>query len=276
MISSNNMFCANCGTKLEDRAKFCASCGASTTGDVLSGAKPTDESRKQVTIKCSNCGYEGPGKKGRRVVSQVLIWMAFPFFWPATLFYYLITKSRLCPKCGSDFIGIKNKEGVYKAQRSGTSPVVWVFVVLIIIAVIGILSSVVLASLNTAREKAREASMNTTTSAEFLSQELKQAEAYANSIFDLPAMVDEETRLDRIYASYDNKMNYDYTLINYTADELDWPVLKDTILPDLKNSFCYDSSFEYYRDNNVPMKWNYYGMYKNLIGSIELTGIDCI
>lgn len=117
---------------------------------------------------------------------------------------------------------------------------------------------------------------NTTSSKQSLSQELKEAEEYVNSIYDLPAMIDEETRLDRIYASNDNKMNYDYTLVNYTADELEWSALEDIILPDLKNSFCHDSSFEYYIERGVPMRWNYYGMYKSLIGSIELSSSDCI
>lgn len=107
-------------------------------------------------------------------------------------------------------------------------------------------------------------------------EELKEAEEYANSVYDLPAMIDEETRLDRIYATYDNKMNYDYSLVNYTSDELDWSLMEEIILPDIKNSFCYDSFFEYYREKNIPMKWNYYGSDKYLIGSIELKNSDCI
>src|SRR3989344_4722821 len=90
--------------------------------------------------------------------------------------------------------------------------------------------------------------LSDTLSTRSLSQELKEAEEYVNSIYDLPVMIDEETRLDRIYASHNNKMNYDYTLVNYTADELEWSVLEDIVLPELKTSFCYDSSFEYYRE----------------------------
>lgn len=109
-----------------------------------------------------------------------------------------------------------------------------------------------------------------------LYEELKEAEEYAKSLLKLPAMVDEETRLERIYASSNNKMNYDYSLVNYTADELEWTALEEIVLPTIKSSFCTDTSFEFYRSKNVPMVWNYYDMNKVLIGSIELTTKDCI
>ncbi|MCK5027473.1 MAG: trypsin-like peptidase domain-containing protein [Candidatus Pacebacteria bacterium] len=154
------MFCKNCGTQINNDGSFCSKCGTNSKSDAQNTT--LNQTGMSATasiseIKCSNCGYEGSGKKGRRVVSQILIWLTLPFFWPAILLYYLITKKYLCPKCGSDFLGIKNKQGVYNAQRSGTSPIAWVFMILIIIAVIGILASVVLASLNSAREKVLDA-----------------------------------------------------------------------------------------------------------------------
>ncbi|PIQ92263.1 MAG: hypothetical protein COV70_01020 [Parcubacteria group bacterium CG11_big_fil_rev_8_21_14_0_20_39_22] len=110
-----------------------------------------------------------------------------------------------------------------------------------------------------------------------LPKELKEVEEYVNSMYDLPAMIDEEVRLDRIYASYDNKMNFDYTMVNFTADELEWSSgLEDTISSGLISYFCEDSSFEYYREKNIPIKWNYYGMNKGLIGSVEASNTDCI
>jgi type II secretory pathway pseudopilin PulG len=318
------------------------------------------------SIKCGNCAYVGEGKKGRSVWAQVLVWLLFLFFWPITLVYYLVTHSYLCPKCGSTFVGLRDKNGHYSAPSGGAGPLVIVIAVILVIAIIGILAAVVLASLNDARDKGQDAatmsnlsslmaeaelyyksnsnysnlcnnfrvdkllaaagancndstlsyaasaplneggyfcvdsqgstltsqlSLGTRTacpsgtsvgsatsgnsSSRTIHEDLKEAEEYANSIFQLPVMIDEETRMDRIYASRDNKMNYDYTLINYMSYELEWSELDSLIRPILENSFCNDSSFEYYRTENIPMKWNYYGNDRNIIGSIELSRSNC-
>lgn len=121
---------------------------------------------------------------------------------------------------------------------------------------------------------------NNTLSTKTVYQELKETEEYINSLLNLPAMVDEETRLDRVYVSHDNKMNYDYTMVNFSSDELEWSFMEEIIMeeiiePELKLSFCYDSIFEYYREKNVPMKWHYYDKNGAFIGAIELSNKDC-
>lgn len=109
-------------------------------------------------IKCGNCGYLGVAKKGRRTLSQVLAWMAIIIFWPITLIYHLVTHKYLCPKCGSSFLGVRNKDGAFTAPSGGIGPLAIVLVVILVIAIIGILASVVLASLNSARDKGQDAS----------------------------------------------------------------------------------------------------------------------
>jgi len=227
------------------------------------------------TIKCGNCGYLGVGKKGRSAWAQILVWLLFIFFWPITLLYYVLTHAYACPSCNSTFIGLKDKNGFYSAPKGGGGALGIVIVVIIAIAVIGILAAVVLGSLNDAREAGIEASMRAQESSVTLEEELKEAEEYANSLMSLPAMVDEETRLDRMYASANNKMNYDYTMVNFTASELEWSAMDEIIRPSLRESFCNDTSFEYYRQRRVPMRWNYYGNDQVLIGSVELNTASC-
>ena len=110
------------------------------------------------TIKCGNCNYVGAGKKGRSTWAQVVVWLLFFFFWPITLIYYLVTHSYECPKCGSTFIGLRDKTGAYSAPRSGLGPLGIVLIAFLVIAIIGILASVVLASLNSARDMGQDAS----------------------------------------------------------------------------------------------------------------------
>ena len=125
-------------------------------------------------IRCGNCHYIGPGRKGRSIWAQVLIWIVFFFFWPATLAYYLLTHSYYCPNCNSSFVGLKNKNGVYNAPSSGSSGILIIVIVVIVIIVIGILASVVLASLSAARDKADDATTRAT-----LSNLTTEAELYA-------------------------------------------------------------------------------------------------
>jgi len=108
-------------------------------------------------IRCGNCNYNGMGESARSVWAQVLAWLAFFIFWPITLAYYLLTHRYRCPKCKSTFVGMRDKSGNYSAPNGGAGAVV-VILVIIFIAVIGILSAVVLASLNDARESAQDAS----------------------------------------------------------------------------------------------------------------------
>ncbi len=110
-----------------------------------------------MTIKCGNCGYVGEGQLARRLVSQILAWCCVFFAPLITIIYYLGTHKYKCPKCSSTFVGVKNVEGAFVGQRSGSRTATIVLVIIVGIAIIGILSSVVLASLNAARQKAAEA-----------------------------------------------------------------------------------------------------------------------
>jgi RNA polymerase subunit RPABC4/transcription elongation factor Spt4 len=164
------MYCEHCGTKLEKDAEFCQSCGKPATPTAHAMAATADHNPAGATtgsteaiIKCGNCSYEGPGEKARNVGSMILAWLCIFFAPLITLIYFAVTHKYRCPKCKSTFLGIKNKEGVFVGQKGGAKSPLMIFVwVLVGIAIIGILSSIVLASLNTAREKAKQAQEQST------------------------------------------------------------------------------------------------------------------
>lgn len=157
------MFCEHCGNKIEENAQFCQSCGKKTSGTAqavspkVTSSNPT-EGKSEAIVKCGNCDYVGPGEPARTTGGMILAWLCVFFAPLITIIYFVATHKYRCPKCKSTFLGVKNKEGVFTEQRRGAKSPIMIFVwVLLGIAIIGILSSIVLASLNTAREKARQA-----------------------------------------------------------------------------------------------------------------------
>lgn len=150
------MFCEHCGIKIEEGAQFCQSCGKSTADTshaVATNPAGATASTSEAIIKCGSCDYIGPGEKARSIAGQILAWLCFPWI---TLIYYGITHKYRCPKCKSTFLGIKNKDGVFVNDKKG-GPLMILVYVMVGIFILGILSSVILASLNSAREKAKQA-----------------------------------------------------------------------------------------------------------------------
>ncbi len=145
------MNCEKCGNPLSLNAKFCGKCGEPVKGLPV---EETSEKKKKPIIKCGNCGYVGEAESNRSIWAQILAWLCLFGFWIVTILYFATTKKYRCPKCKSTFIGIKDKNGNFADQKTSVLKViVYLFLG---IALIGILSSVILASLNTARQKAVE------------------------------------------------------------------------------------------------------------------------
>ena len=155
------MYCKHCGNKLDEHTKFCPSCGKATHENHVThdtGTQPTTipVNNSNAIIKCGNCAYEGPGEKSRNIAFVVLAWLCVLFAPLVTIIYFLATAKWRCPQCHSTFLGVKNKEGKFAGQRNSSVAVI-IIVILAAIVVIGILASVVLASLNSARIKGRDA-----------------------------------------------------------------------------------------------------------------------
>jgi hypothetical protein len=88
---------------------------------------------------------------------MTLAWLVVVFAPLITIIYFLATSKYRCPKCKSTFIGIKNKEGVYTHGTKAKRIIIILLCVFFGILFLGIMASIILVSLNGAREKAREA-----------------------------------------------------------------------------------------------------------------------
>jgi hypothetical protein len=182
-------------------------------------------------VKCGNCDYIGPGLKNRSLWAQIVSWIFVIISPLITMFYYILNSKYKCPKCKSDFIGIKDEEGVYRKPDSIAIVLFVVLGILMSIAVIGILSSVVLASLSVAREKGLEAmkrgeyatttaTMSTTTTinkkidtSNNLSQDEVQAIVdYIKNTKKFPTEFDKNTTWLNISAEPNQVVKYEYNI----------------------------------------------------------------
>jgi RNA polymerase subunit RPABC4/transcription elongation factor Spt4 len=154
------MFCKNCGTKLGESVQFCQSCGKSTSHSGGEDIKNVSTQSFDI-IKCGSCNHIGQGEPNRRLISKILAWMCVIFAPLITIIYFVATPKYRCPKCKSTFLGVKNKDGVFVNEKTGAVKVLLIIVYIFVgIAVIGLLSTIIAAPIQKAREKGREAREN--------------------------------------------------------------------------------------------------------------------
>lgn len=84
---------------------------------------------------------------------------------------------------------------------------------------------------------------------------LKIAEE-ANKV--LPVTVDSETILNSTMG-LNGEFTYNYTLTNYSYDELDIPILKENMGTKLRNNYCTTDAMKPFRDMSVNVNYIYFG-----------------
>lgn len=72
-----------------------------------------------------------------------------------------------------------------------------------------------------------------------------------------PIMVDQETRLDNAIALPDNSFQYNYSLINYHASELNVDTLRKYVEPGIINSVKSRPELELFRENKTTLIYSY-------------------
>jgi len=73
----------------------------------------------------------------------------------------------------------------------------------------------------------------------------------------LPIMVDQYTRLDNTIALPDKSLQYNYTLVELTAEEVNVDTIKKYMEPTIINTVRTSPDLKIYRENKVTMIYNY-------------------
>ena len=91
---------------------------------------------------------------------------------------------------------------------------------------------------------------------------------------NLPMMIDSETRFDSS-VGINKQFRYNYTLINYAAEDLDPSAIQSTMEPKLKNTVCTTKEMEVFVKNNVPVTYAYHGKNGTQVAVITVQPSAC-
>ncbi len=261
------MYCKNCGNKIKAEEKFCASCGLKKDS-----VDNQDKSVKVVNqdamslIECSKCHHVGPGKAGRSTFGQILAW---GFFGIPTLIYYGMTKKFKCVKCGSKKIQIK-KDGLFVNGKKNNTVAIVIGAIVVILA-LKFCSAVVLASLNSARQKVAESKLSSMTNEDYIKQVVAEAKKQAT----LPSETDKYTTMTDIVAEQ-SSLRYEYTLHGLDLSSYTNDIFNQKMKPLLAEDVCKNDSMVGFLDRGIDVKYSYLDeeTYKNFL--VTFTKGDCL
>ncbi|MGK7895593.1 MAG: hypothetical protein AB4372_18760 [Xenococcus sp. (in: cyanobacteria)] len=91
----------------------------------------------------------------------------------------------------------------------------------------------------------------------------------------LPKMVNEDTRWDSASMIPGEEMVYNYTLVNYSATDLDSQIFSHIVNQVAINEACKHPSLQIFYQNGMALKYNYYSNDESLISHVEISLADC-
>ena len=91
----------------------------------------------------------------------------------------------------------------------------------------------------------------------------------------LPMMVDNNTRWDSSYAGPGKSLSYNYTLVNYSAANIDGTVFAKNARGLLTKTICNEPSTAIFPQEGVLLNFNYYDKTRNLIARVKVEPADC-
>lgn len=92
---------------------------------------------------------------------------------------------------------------------------------------------------------------------------------------NLPMMIDQDTQWDSSFAGPGKMLSYNYTLVNYSATEIDGPQFIKNIRPPLTNMICTNPATQIFPQEGVLLNFNYYDNTRNLIARVKVAPNDC-
>ena len=90
----------------------------------------------------------------------------------------------------------------------------------------------------------------------------------------LPMMVDSETRLDSSIG-LNKSFKYNYTMVNYKAEEVNRSEFNKIMQPRLVNMVCTTKELDVFTKNGIPVTYNYYGKNGKNIATITVSPSQC-
>ena len=91
----------------------------------------------------------------------------------------------------------------------------------------------------------------------------------------LPMMVDNDTQWDSSSAGPGKSLNYNYTLVNYSASQIDGYVFAKNARVLLTEKVCNEPSVVIFPKEGVLLNFNYFDNTRNLIARVKVEPSDC-
>lgn len=91
---------------------------------------------------------------------------------------------------------------------------------------------------------------------------------------NLPERLDEITILERVVPG-NHLMEYQYTVEGYTAGTISQAQIEDVLRPDLVKNYCNSEELDWYREEQVPLKYTYMGEDGVILGAFKVSLQDC-
>lgn len=92
--------------------------------------------------------------------------------------------------------------------------------------------------------------------------------AQANA--QLPQMIDERTRLDKVTAEDSTTLKYLFTFITESKDSIDIETFSKEMKTHFNNAYKTNEQFKLFRDNNIKLIYEYHDQYDNYVTSVHI------